>query len=141
MFHFISNIVKRTKLLMALNNNSIQTIINKPGFNNVGIIILKNDNMKQPVESLLSGTELEKNQSAKQELIRILEEVAKKTPANIKQLLKDKTVGQLLKKRDEEGVFKEKMDKIAQYVKQQFTNALKVHSDEFIDEELAKWEI
>ena len=61
MFHFISNIVKRTKLLMALNNNSIQTIINKPGFNNVGIIILKNDNMKQPVESLLSGTELEKN--------------------------------------------------------------------------------
>ena len=141
MFNFISNIVKRTKLLIALNNNSIQTIINKPGFNNVGILILKNDDMKQPVETLLSETELEKNQSAKQELIRILEEVAEKTPANIKQLFKDKSVNQLLKKRDEEGVFKEKMDKIAQYVRQQFTNALKVHSDEFIDEELAKWDI
>lgn len=142
MLTFANKVVKQAKLMMALNKGQIDKITNSAVFQNVGIMMLiKNNNSEKITHNLLKNSEIANDTIIVSAVNDMIQEILNRLPDKVKEYYGKKTIGELLKKREEEGTFKQKMDQITEYVKEQFINIVKKYSNEYIDDELKNWKI
>lgn len=141
MENFASKVVKQAKSIMAKNN--IQQQLNSPAFNNIGLLIITRENMENVIDLLFKNDQqLKDNQQFKQKLINVLQTIKSKVPAAVDKFVKTKTIGFIMKYRQNNEIFSEKMNEIAEYVKEQFSKIMETYSqDSVVEKAIKNWNI